>query len=110
MGSVVVRYKIDLDIAVASESLNQELQKYVEDHDGYTNNLKIDPSSISFEGKTTHILRVEDKLRLVTNNQSDFGSKTLKPQILFNVRYQTWITHATLVLIGHNNSIIIVCV
>ena len=51
MGSVVVRYKIDLDMAVTSESLNQELQKYVEDHDEYTNNLKIDPNSISFEGK-----------------------------------------------------------
>ena len=58
---MVVRYKIDLDMAVTSESLNQELQKYVEDHDGYTHNLKIDPSSISFEGKTTHILRVQDK-------------------------------------------------
>ena len=107
---MVVRYKLDMDMAVTSEGLNQELQKYVEDHDGYTNNLKLDPSSISFEGKTNHILRVEYKLRLVIiSNQSDYGSTTLKPQTLFHARYQTWITHATLVLIGHNNSIIIVC-
>ena len=58
---MVVRYKIDLDMVVTSESLKQELQNYVEDHDGYTHNLKIDPSSINFEGKTTHKLRVEDK-------------------------------------------------
>ena len=65
---MVVRYKIDLDMAVTSESLNQELQKYVEDHDGYTNNLKIDPSSISFEGKITHILRVQDKIGYASCN------------------------------------------
>jgi len=49
-GSVVVYYKIDLDMAVTSESLKQQLKKYVEDHDGYSHILQIDPESIGFEG------------------------------------------------------------
>ena len=58
---MVVHYKIDLDMAVSSESLKQELQKYVEDHAGYSHNVKIDPKSIGFEGKKK-TYRVHDKL------------------------------------------------
>ena len=47
---MVVYYKIDLDMAVMSETLKQQLKKYVEDHAGYSHNLKIDPNSIYFEG------------------------------------------------------------
>ena len=47
---MVVYYNIDLDMAVTSETLKQQLKKYIEDHDGYIHNLKIDPNSIGFEG------------------------------------------------------------
>ena len=47
---MVVYYKIDLDMAVTSETLKQQLKKYVEDHDGYIHNLKMDPKSIGIEG------------------------------------------------------------
>ena len=49
-GSVIVYYKMDLDMAVTSDSLKQQLKKYVEDHTGYSHNLQIDPKSIGFEG------------------------------------------------------------
>ena len=47
---MAVYYKIDLDMAITSETLKQQMKKYVEDHNGYTHNLKIDPESIGIEG------------------------------------------------------------
>ena len=51
---MIVYYTIDLDMAVTSEILKQQLQKYVDDHDGYLHNLKIKSNSIGYEGKHTN--------------------------------------------------------
>jgi len=45
---MIVYYTIDLDMAVTSETLKQQLQRYV---DGYLHILKIKPNSIGYEGK-----------------------------------------------------------
>ena len=47
----MVAYKLDLDMEVTSESLRRHLKTYVDDHAGYAHYLKLNSSSISFEGE-----------------------------------------------------------
>ncbi|KAK2186502.1 hypothetical protein NP493_198g04025 [Ridgeia piscesae] len=88
-GSVVVYYKIDLDMAVMSETLKQQLKKYVEDHAGYSHNLKIDPNSIYFEVLFTHggrfdIVNQEFRASLADRDSDDY--KQLAAEVKNEIR------------------------
>ncbi|KAI0214925.1 hypothetical protein LSAT2_033057 [Lamellibrachia satsuma] len=52
-GSVKVDYKLELDTVSSTDTLKEDLVKYVEDHSGMINELQINPSSITYDGKVT---------------------------------------------------------